>query len=732
MSQIRTVLGYRRRMDGELTAGAIAGRTFGGALRGYDRDEVDAFRREVVTRLEALEAELAEAQGKLNQLGIAEVPRLSEELGRVGQDISAILAEAQRAATEMRQRAAADAASWRTEAAAAATAIRRSAQEDAERMRGDAWAEGTALLGSAQEGAERIVAGGRQDVLFIRAEAEREVLRLTGEARREAEDLLRNARAESDRLVAAADAEAEEAVAVAQRSMQGTLERAKTLEARRTELLAEIEVLQRKIEELRPKGVEAQRVVHPGEEPPEQTWEQPDEDGGAVRIVASVPPSLSSPVDADELAAEVERMRSERLVAEPPTVPPARDHGAAPPTPAPQPESPPPAGVEVSSADRTAMAADATPQPLAGEVEESVATAHHAEPAEVDATEPDETDVASEETVAPRESALAAESEPAEEAAESEVEAFAAGSEPTGASAESDVVAVAVEPEDALEDLFARLRLPTDQPQDEPPADAQAAAETAAVAPVATEAAEAAQPPPQDDEKPEPRQPVPALAEATPPGEGAFELRDRLLVPIENEALRAVKRRVLDLQNRVLEGLRTSPDGWQPDGDEFAAVLADDVDAMGGRAYAAGVSAAAQLTAHPNVDVAAATPTGASSGLADALHAAVVAAHEHAVAHAAGSRETAAAVSRVFRAWRTDEAERRLRFAAYHAYHQGMLAGLSAAGVAAVTAVTLGRPCAECPAGSEWAPGGSLPSGAALPPVHLECATTIVPAGMAG
>ena len=91
-------------------------------------------------------------------------------------------------------------------------------------------------------------------------------------------------------------------------------------------------------------------------------------------------------------------------------------------------------------------------------------------------------------------------------------------------------------------------------------------------------------------------------------------------------------------------------------------------------------------------------------------------------------------MSRVFRAWRTDEAERRLRALAYRAYHEGVLAGLAALGVKAVTAVTEGRLCAECPAasGAVWDPTRPLPAGVMLPPAHPECVTTIVPVAPIG
>ena len=46
-----------------------------------------------------------------------------------------------------------------------------------------------------------------------------------------------------------------------------------------------------------------------------------------------------------------------------------------------------------------------------------------------------------------------------------------------------------------------------------------------------------------------------------------------------------------------------------------------------------------------------------------------------------GNRERGASVGRVFRAWRTDEAERRVRGVAHSEYNAGVAAGLDALGI---------------------------------------------------
>ena len=78
---------------------------------------------------------------------------------------------------------------------------------------------------------------------------------------------------------------------------------------------------------------------------------------------------------------------------------------------------------------------------------------------------------------------------------------------------------------------------------------------------------------------------------------------------------------------------------------------------------------------------------GARCGsLVQAMAGDLVAQVQAAVAGAAGAGplEVASAVARVFRAWRSDEAERWVRAVAYAAYHDSLLAGLAVSGVAEV------------------------------------------------
>jgi hypothetical protein len=270
---------------------------------------------------------------------------------------------------------------------------------------------------------------------------------------------------------------------------------------------------------------------------------------------------------------------------------------------------------------------------------------------------------------------------------------------------------------DALSGLFEQLRSSDEEPEEMAAPDVQDD-DTEAVDVVAAEP----EPEPVEAE-------APAIVVAT--DVDVFGLRDRLLLPVENRSLRTLKRSILDLQNRVLDELRVEPEGWIPDRTMFAAAAGDDVARFGHEAYVAGHAAAAEIvgasaTPPPDQSVGGATASGFVDGLAEAVTEAI----SRSRTSGGGGRQVAAAVSRVFRAWRTDEAERRLRRGGRAAYHEGVIAAFGDLGVRKVGCIAPGHPCGKCPAGTgqTWTPGGPLPTGTALPPADADCEATVVPA----
>ena len=133
----------------------------------------------------------------------------------------------------------------------------------------------------------------------------------------------------------------------------------------------------------------------------------------------------------------------------------------------------------------------------------------------------------------------------------------------------------------------------------------------------------------------------PAVDVVTAQQTEAASVLDAPLSPLaaQNAALKAIKRSLVDLQNETLEALRTD-ETWMPDEgftDRFEEPFAD----LG-----------------ESVDADAAADAGRA--FASDLHDAVTSAIEAERAQGAGSRAVASTASKVFRTWRSDEAERRL------------------------------------------------------------------------
>lgn len=218
------------------------------------------------------------------------------------------------------------------------------------------------------------------------------------------------------------------------------------------------------------------------------------------------------------------------------------------------------------------------------------------------------------------------------------------------------------------------------------------------------------------------RTPVQGSLQMDEPGD-AVSLRERSLLPLHNVGVREVKRRVVDLQNAALAGLRQG--SWTPDPAEFAGDLLPALEPAITKAAAAGLDAARAL----------AGVEGARPGRPRRAHDLVVAMTQELASQlragiAGNGGDPSSQVSRVFRAWRTDEAERWVRAVVDAAYHDQLLEALAGAGYTSVRAVAPGATCDECPAAGEitWDPAGAPPDGYRLPPAHPGCTCTITPA----
>lgn len=206
-------------------------------------------------------------------------------------------------------------------------------------------------------------------------------------------------------------------------------------------------------------------------------------------------------------------------------------------------------------------------------------------------------------------------------------------------------------------------------------------------------------------------QPAPASSTAAA-GHDWFEERDARLLPVTNRALRGVKKAVTDAQNVALDSLRTDPD-WIPEPASLAEGMSADLKGLWAESFSAGHGIAEEM-AGKRLKRPSTPATDAASEFGEELAEAV---REALVAAGDGQRERQSATSRVFRAWRTDEAERRIRSLAMAGYHAGLV---GAAGSGHTVAwVPAGQPCSACTEASE-------DPAAHLPPVHSGCECTLV------
>ena len=646
------------------------------ARRGYDHRAVERLLEEAQRAWAALQQEHRRLLDEIDRAGGLDY--LARDLGAVGGDVGRLLGDAQEAARGLRERAKADSgdrlAAAETEAhrlvAEAEAEARRLVAETEEQtfhLRADAWAAGMDLLRKAAETGREMVREAGVEVLSVRAGAEQEAHRLVAGARRESQDLLREARFSAERAALEARAAAEymppSTVVTPEPPQAGPAEPAATGRRRRHASQAPADVQ------------DVIRVIQPVEGP---------------RPVAR--PGIDPGSYGDALAAEVEALwesgETEPLPPMPEPAPPVRRAARVPVAKAPEPETAagaPAAALEVEGPAATPAAEAPVPEPPARAKGKPAARVGEEPAVEVVPEKPVPGGAA--------EAQAAAESTPPTEA-------------PT------PPVREAPAPEAApglVEDLFSRLR----------------STHRSAGPGGGRRRGRGASPP---GETLPGLGPVSAatIATARGPVPDAVELRERLVLPVQNSALRRVKESLVELQNSALDSLRVTG-AWQGAGPALAA-LGPALDAVAEEGAEAGAQAAAAfLGGEPPAPVITARSAALVQSMADELGAQVAAALTE--TSGAGPLEVSSAVSRVFRAWRAEEAEHWVRTVAYAAYHDSLLAGLAVGGVRSVAPVAHGLLCPECPAfrGLAWDPGGEPPPGTARPPVHSDCVCTVVP-----
>jgi len=660
----------------EFTASDVRARTFRLTLRGFDRGEVEDYLEQVAAYVGALLQQLHQAGVTEPEPDATSDP--AAEYSATGDEVARILKEARAAADAMRSRAAADTAEWRQEAE---TETRRALTETEAAVvhaRQSAWDASTEMLDQVVAECEAMLASATESALLVRSEADRESSRLLTDAQRESEALVRSGREEAERLVNTARRESDKMAIGSSHQIDVAQQRVRALEERRAELMGELEHTQKVllgIEDPPGQPGETEELIEETKAEVVSRTPWPVEDA-VVKIVSQKRSVTSEPVDADALAAEVEALRGE-------TARPLHRVGSAgspPPI-----VSPPDGGSTPRRAGRGAVVGGST------------------------ATAPSGT------------SSAAATSPQGEETGGEE------GSSEPGPSPEPETT---VEPEttepepeseptpDPLAGLFNDLRSSGAAPSPKTRGKGSVVKEATPAEAVTVVLAEG------NGARVETRASQLATRDSIDP----FALRDRLLLPVQNRALRLVKRQLVSAQNRALEHLRLD-EAWTPDISLVDGEIGGVLVSVAEESMAAGFAAAAELLGRsdaPQPEIHVDDPTVEFTTV---FVEAAALSLERSRSAGAGKRETASSLSRVFRAWRTDDAERRVRFISRRAYQQGVLDGLQAMDCHQVSVIPSNRSCVDCGQGSgPWPIADGPPPGTLIPPASLECSCTVVPA----
>ena len=553
-------------------------------------------------------------------------------------------------------------------------------------MRQAAWDTSTDMLEQVRAEYARLRQQADRDALAIIGEAERDAHKKLATARRDSENKSRTARLETERLLVDARAARDEMMDMAERSTEAAQERTRALERRREELMAELEDLRlqrqappdpvgrgvsttvRVVSAGEPSGTEVPSIAPVPDPAPAADWI----DDENLRVVA---PLQHAPwADGSETV---------RLV-----------------------ESPLPAEDDMDvDADEVAgevarLHAEAETTHLLGEPSDA-----EREPALTDTDRPntDRPDTDRPDTVWPdieMDAPVVATDLPARESIDREV--LEPSPERDLAKAWSASDSRPIETGDDLGSLFRELRV------DDPATDG-----------VEGEISELASVRPEDNISED--TPLEALIPKEPVT--AFDLRDRALLPITNRGLRDIKRQLADVQNLQLDALKRDAANWQPDRDELERRLARELTLMQREAYVAGDRAANEMLSSVPSPGRVDAPDGESDGFISALFDEVVLTVQSGREAGHGARDLGTAVSRVYRVWRTDEAERRMRHLAGRAYHAGLLHAFAEAQVA--VRMEVHGSCAEC---AKVGADGISSADVDTLPVHDECRCTIVPA----
>lgn len=195
-----------------------------------------------------------------------------------------------------------------------------------------------------------------------------------------------------------------------------------------------------------------------------------------------------------------------------------------------------------------------------------------------------------------------------------------------------------------------------------------------------------------------------------------LEVRDRRLMGLHNAALRDVKRRIAELQDRAIEGLEQGD--WSPAAEAIGSDLTALMEPFMARAASAGADEARQTTGvEPSI------PKGTRArGMVGTMAGELGTQLRAALSRGGPAADRITAVRAVLRTWRVDDAERWVAAILIAAFNDAMIASLEAGGFERLVGVPSGAPCTDC-LGAESAVWdiGDPPPDKRVPPADANC-----------
>ncbi|MEX2323984.1 MAG: hypothetical protein WEA29_09475 [Acidimicrobiia bacterium] len=204
-------------------------------------------------------------------------------------------------------------------------------------------------------------------------------------------------------------------------------------------------------------------------------------------------------------------------------------------------------------------------------------------------------------------------------------------------------------------------------------------------------------------------------------GDDPLAVRDRRLMGLHNAALRDVKRRIAELQDRAIEGLEQGE--WSPAAEAIGSDLTALLEPFLARASSAGADEARQTTGVDPVIPKAGRARSMVGTMAGELGSQLRAA----LSRGGAAAERITAIRSVLRTWRVDDAERWIASILIAAFNDAMIVSLEAGGFDRLQGLSSGVGCTDCLGadGAVWELADP-PADKRVPPADANCRCGVV------